>query len=556
MKFKINVILMLLTTFVAQISFAQSKTVTGTVSDKSREPLLGVTILIKGTDRGISTDFDGKYSIKTKAGDVLVFVYLGMKKTEKKVTLSSNVINVTMQEDDNVLGEIVVTGITTTDKRLFTGAAASIKSSDVKLGGTPDISRSLEGRVAGVSVQNVSGTFGSAPKIRIRGATSIYGSSRPLWVIDGVVLDDVVEITADDLSSGDVNTLVSSAIAGLNSDDIESFDILKDGSATSIYGARAKGGVIVITTKRGKAGVSKISYTNESTFRLMPSYNDFNILNSQDQMSVYEEIRTGGWLNPASVATASESGVYGEMYQNLYKLDSKGNFILANTPQAKATFLRKAELRNTDWFKELFNVNMMQSHSISMSSGTEKATYYASLSALVDPGWTKSSSVNRYTANLNSNFKISDKLNLTVISNASFRKQKAPGTLSQKTDVVTGKVKRDFDINPYSFALNSSRTLDPKTFYTRNYTDFNILNELERNYIDLKIVDLRFQGELKYKFTKNIEASVLGALKYQTSTQDHHATEFSNQANAYRAGITNPRNATIRDANPFLYKDP
>lgn len=104
-----------------------------------------------------------------------------------------------------------------------------------------------------MSVQNVSGTFGTAPKIRVRGATSIYGSSKPLWVVDGVIMEDIVDIDADDLSSGDATTLIASAIAGLNAEDIESFNILKDGSATSIYGARAMAGVIVITTKRGRA---------------------------------------------------------------------------------------------------------------------------------------------------------------------------------------------------------------------------------------------------------------------------------------------------------------
>ena len=112
-----------------------------------------------------------------------------------------------------------------------------------------DISRGLEGRSAGVSIQNISGTFGTAPKIRVRGATSIYGNSKPLWVVDGVIQDNVVDVGADDLSSGDAVTLISSAIAGLNPDDIESFQILKDGSATSIYGAKAMAGVIVITPK-------------------------------------------------------------------------------------------------------------------------------------------------------------------------------------------------------------------------------------------------------------------------------------------------------------------
>ncbi len=112
-------------------------------------------------------------------------------------------------------------------------------------------------------------------------------ASKPLWVVDGVIMEDVTEVNADDLSSGDAETFISSAIAGLNADDIESFQILKDGSATSIYGARAMAGVIVVTTKKGKAGTNRINYTGEFTMRLKPSYRNFNIMNSQDQMGVY-----------------------------------------------------------------------------------------------------------------------------------------------------------------------------------------------------------------------------------------------------------------------------
>ena len=215
--------------------------------------------------------------------------------------------------------------------------------------------RSLEGRAAGVSVQNVSGTFGTAPKIRVRGATSIYGSSKPLWVVDGVIMEDVVDVSADQLSSGNANTLISSAIAGLNSDDIESFQILKDGSATSIYGARAMSGVIVVTTKKGKSGQSHISYTGEYTMRLVPSYSTFNIMNSQDQMSIYQELQQKGYLNYAETSTAVNSGIYGKMYELLNAYDSTtGMFGLANTTEAKAGYLRSAEYRNTNWFKELF----------------------------------------------------------------------------------------------------------------------------------------------------------------------------------------------------------
>ena len=208
-----------------------------------------------------------------------------MKKEE--VGIKSH-LKITMKTDSEILQEVVVTGMQRMDKRLFTGAATKLSADNVKMDGMAEISRALEGRAAGVSVQNVSGTFGTAPKIRVRGATSIYGSSKPLWVVDGVIMEDVTEVGPDDLSSGDAVTLISSAIAGLNADDIESFQILKDGSATSIYGARAMAGVIVVKTKKGKAGSNKISYTGEFTMRMKPNYRNFNIMDSQEQMDVYK----------------------------------------------------------------------------------------------------------------------------------------------------------------------------------------------------------------------------------------------------------------------------
>ena len=170
----------------------------------------------------------------------MVISFIGLQTQELPIKPH---VDVKLASDSEMLGEVVVTGMQKMDKRLFTGAATQLSAEDTKLDGVAEISRALEGRAAGVSVQNVSGTFGTAPKIRVRGATSIYGSSKPLWVVDGVIMEDVIEVDADALSSGDATTLISSAIAGLNSDDIESFQILKDGSATSIYGARAMAGV-------------------------------------------------------------------------------------------------------------------------------------------------------------------------------------------------------------------------------------------------------------------------------------------------------------------------
>ena len=194
----------------------------------------------------------------------------------------------------------------------------------------------------------------------------------------------------------------------------------------------------------------------------------------------------------------------------------------------------------------------MQNHSVSLSSGTDKAQHYVSASVMYDPGWYKQSTVQRYTANLNSNFNISDKVSFNLISNASFRKQKAPGTLGSETDMVTGEVKRDFDINPYSYSMNTSRTLDAAEFYTRNYAPFNIMHELKNNYMKLGVNDFRLTGILTYKPIKKVELSLLGGVQNTATSQEHFIKDDSNQAEAYRAMPT----SAIRDKNPLLYKDP
>ena len=315
---------------------AQTSQVTGlVVTAEENEPVVGASVLVVGTTIGGITDLDGKFTLNNVPSSArsLQISFIGYK-TQTLPINRKGVMKVVLESDSEVLEEVVVTGMTKVDKRLFTGAADRLTASDVKLDGMADISRGLEGRSAGVSVQNVSGTFGTAPKIRVRGATSIYGNSKPLWVVDGVIMDDVVEIGANDLSSGDATTLISSAIAGLNSDDIESFQILKDGSATSIYGARAMAGVIVVNTKKGKAGTSRFNYTGEFTTRLKPSYRTFNIMNSQDQMGIYKELQDKGWLNLASTYRAANSGVYGKMYHLINTYDPEtGQFALSLIPQ-------------------------------------------------------------------------------------------------------------------------------------------------------------------------------------------------------------------------------
>lgn len=535
----------------ANIAFAQNASVQGTVVDENGEPVIGASVFIKGTKTGAVTDIDGKFFLKSSAGKTLVITYVGYEKSEVK---AKDGMQVQLVPTSHALGEVVVTGMQKMDKRLFTGATTKVDADKAKLDGIADVSRALEGRISGVSVQNVSGTFGTAPKIRVRGATSIYGDSKPLWVIDGVIQEDAVDVSADDLSSGDAVTLISNAIAGLSADDIESFQVLKDGSATSIYGARAMAGVVVITTKRGKAGRSTVNYTGEFTYRLKPSYSQYNISNSQEQMGIYKEMEAKGWLEFSSLANSSTSGLYGRMYNLIAQYDkTNGAFGLPYTDAAMNKYLQEAEFRNTDWFDLLFNNNIMQNHSVSISSGSEKAALYASVSVMNDPGWTKDSKVERYTANMNATFNISKNLSVSILTNGSYRDQQAPGTLARTTDVVSGAVNRSFDINPFSYAMNTSRTLDPNDTYTRNYAPFNIFKELDNNYIDLSVADMKFQGEVSWKPVLGLEFHLLGAYRVQKTSQEHFVLNESNQAEAYRAGVDDPN---IMYNNTYLYQDP
>ncbi|HEX8460503.1 MAG TPA: carboxypeptidase-like regulatory domain-containing protein, partial [Segetibacter sp.] len=331
---------------------AQAQTsVSGKVTDSLGSPISGVSVTVKGSKSGTSTSASGEFSLSGVAERAtLQFSFIGLASQEVRLAAGQRIVELVMLEDRTALSNVVVTGFQRIDKNKFTGAAVTLKAEDVRTEGVIDVSRMLEGRAAGVAVQNVSGTFGTAPKIRIRGATSITGDNKPLWVIDGVALEDIVNISNDQLSSGDPNTLLGSAVAGLNANDIESFDILKDASATALYGARAMNGVIVITTKRGKSGVPQVAYTGNFGVQLKPSYNNYDIMNSADQMSVYAELERKGYLDFSSIANRPNAGVYGKMADLIKTVNPDGTFALANTPEARSAFLNRYVTTNTDWF--------------------------------------------------------------------------------------------------------------------------------------------------------------------------------------------------------------
>lgn len=547
--------LFILFTFQSQ---AQTSTISGTVKDSTGAPLSGVSVVVRGAKNGTSTNGSGNFQLSgVPSRATLVVSYIGMATQEIRLSGQTNV-NVIMREDAGTLQGVVITGYQRIDKNKFTGSAVTLKGEDVKIEGVVDVSRMLEGRAAGVAVQNVSGTFGSAPKVRIRGATSITGDNKPLWVVDGVVLEDIINISNDQLSTGDPNTLLGSAVAGINANDIESFDILKDASATALYGARAMNGVIVITTKRGKSGVPSISYTGNFGVQLKPSYHNYDIMNSADQMSVYAELERKGYLDFNSIANRPNAGVYGKMADLLKTVNPDGSFALVNTPEARAAFLMRYAKENTNWFDVLFRNSLTQDHSLSFSSGTEKAQSYFSTSFYNDQGWTIADKVKRYTINLRNTYNLSNRFSAGFKVAGSVRQQQAPGTTSRRSNPVEGSYDRDFDINPFSYALNTSRVLTAYDengdleYFRRNYAPFNIINELANNRIKLNLVDVALTADAQYKVTNWLTYNFIGAIRYVKTTKEHEVTENSNQANAYRAAP----NSTIANANRFLYRDP
>jgi TonB-linked SusC/RagA family outer membrane protein len=544
------------------IDYFASIKITGKVRDKNGAPLPGVSVREKGVSNGVSTNDAGDYVITVKEGATLVFNYMGYKTREMAVS-KEGLINVSLEEDAAQLREVnvVSTGYQTLDRKMFTGSASLVKADDAQRNGVPDISRMLEGQVAGVSVQNVSGTFGAAPKIRVRGATSLSGDNKPLWVVDGIILEDIVNISNDALSTGDANTLIGSSVAGLNPDDIESFNILKDAAATAMYGARAMNGVIVVTTKKGRqtSGAPRVSYTGNYTTYLKPTYNTFDILNSADQMSVLFELENKGYFQHTSASRGSEGGIFYKMYNELYNYDpNTDSFALRNDISSRNGFLQRYANANTDWFDVLFKNSLLQEHSVSINSGTENFQTYASTSYLHDSGQTVGNSVDRFTGNFRINFKMSPKLSGELLANGSVRNQKAPGTLERTSDPVYGKFSRDFDINPYSYALNTSRTMTAfdengnREFFTRNFSPFNILHEIDNNYLNLGNIDFKIQGGLKYKIIPSLTYSVDAAYRFAKTERQHYMLENSNMVLAYR----NVSDATTIGSNKYLYTDP
>ena len=406
MKTKFNGILTLLLALVVQISFAQEKTVTGTVSDDSGA-LPGVSVLIKNTTTGTETDFDGKYTIKVKSGDVLVFSYLGYTTAEKTVG-SSNTINVTLKEDANVLDEVVVLGYGTKTKNELTGSVVTVKAAQIRDVPVVSVDQALQGRVAGLQISSTSGTPGAVQDIRIRGAGSLSASNSPLYVIDGVPV-----VSGDFSGSGSSSSL--SVLASLNAADVESMTVLKDASATAAYGARGSNGVIVITTKRGKQGKAKFTFSSTFGFQ-NEARNERNPLTAAQR----DELMIEGvfaWAGPFfGWTTLDEAKTYSRA-----------------TNRGSVTSSGWDGTTEYGWGDLVANPDAtVQNYNFSVSGGNEGTSYYASLGynetemLVIGQPFKRISGAISLTSNLRDNVKLTQSINVSnskqnpVLENGSF----------------------------------------------------------------------------------------------------------------------------------------
>jgi len=357
--------------FVMQFSFAQEKTITGTVTSAADGlPLPGVNVIVKGTTRGVQTDFDGNYSIKASAGETLVFSFVSMKSTEMKVG-SSNTINVSMQEDVAALDEVVVVAYGTEKASNVTSAIETVKAEDIEQVPNASLDQILQGQAAGLNIQTSSGQPGSSGTVILRGRNSINGNIEPLFIIDGVPVDE------DNFRS-------------LNSNDISNVSVLKDASASALYGNRGAGGVIIVTTKTGRKGDGvKVAYRAQYG---KSTYNDpgFEVMNAAQSLRYQRSNGVGfggynGGISDAEIAAiASQS--------------------------------------NTDWRDVFFRKGTTNSHEVNITTGSESTTSFNSIGYFEQQGITQRSDIQRFTFRSNVNTSLNDRLDVTSNITINFSK--------------------------------------------------------------------------------------------------------------------------------------
>jgi TonB-linked SusC/RagA family outer membrane protein len=501
------------------------KQIKGTVtSAKDGEVLIGASVYVpkdelarlkaEGKQFAGITNIDGIFSIKVpKSAKKITISFIGYKTQEVDIQGKTEV-KVKLAEDAEQIEEVVVTGYGKITKNKYTGSVTTVKLDEIEQAGVASIENMLEGKLAGVQTTVATGAPGSSAKITIRGVSSFSGNTSPLWVVDGVPIDapDLPDFDDDNV---DVDDLSNTSIGGLNPQDIAGITVLKDAAATSIYGARAANGVIVVTTKRGKKGKMKVSFSANNTISLRPNYDKLNLLNANEKVQLELDILNNPgynyYANRGSVATLLSKNSETEVYRAF------GESKLLDETRKSLNDLRNT---NTDWEKELFQVARNQDYSLSLSGGNDDATYYVSGGYHKEEGTVKKTGLERVNLTMKGLFKLTDKLNIGV---STFINNRTTDSYLTQAGSYTNPTQYARTVNPYQKLTDSKGEYiydqNIKTSQGNRIVDYNILEERNNTSHELDALNVNAIFDLDYKFTDNLKlTSQVGIQKERTVT--------------------------------------
>ncbi|OIQ28714.1 MAG: hypothetical protein BM564_08040 [Bacteroidetes bacterium MedPE-SWsnd-G2] len=498
MKLKLTWLMTLFMAFVLQLSFAQEKTVTGTVTSSADGlPLPGVNVIVKGTARGVQTDFDGVYSIKASVGETLVYSFVSMEAVEMKVG-SSNTMDVSMKEDVSALDEVVVVAYGTEKASNVTSAIETVKAEDIDAVPNASLDQILQGQAAGLNIQTSSGQPGASGTVILRGRNSINGNVEPLFIIDGVPVDE------DNFRS-------------LNSNDVANVSVLKDGSASALYGNRGAGGVIIVTTKTGKKGDGvKVAYRSQYG---KSTYNDpgFEVMTSTQMLNLQRTIGTGlgNGLSDEAIAALSAQA-------------------------------------NTDWREIFFREGFTNSQEVTVTTGSETTTTYNSVGYFEQEGITQRSKLQRFTFRTNTNTSLNDRLDITSNLTVNFSKNNIPeaeGSGSLDNPFLAPYLALPF-VSPYN--PDGSLNIWGTDYTTQGGTNLN--GFLNTPFITLNTNALNTEDENEMKIVGRLGANleVVNNLTIGGSVGvDYQNLEFQNivRPESIRGDITPDANALIKGSH-------
>ena len=518
----------LLCLFIGILSMAaQTRTVTGSVFDKAdNQPVIGATIAVMSAQgtvaHGTTTDLDGKFKLEVPSGTQnLTCRFMGYTTTTIHLQTGKDNYTVYMENDSKQLNELVVTGYQAIDRRKLTSAVTTIKMSDEIIGGVNNIDQALAGQIAGLSSVTSSGSPGAPVKLRIRGTASLSGTQDPLWVLDGIPLEGTDIPSMEDLQ--DIDNIYQTSIAGINPQDIESITVLKDAAATAIYGARAANGVIVIPTKKGKAGKPQINFSMKLTYNPKTDIDRLNLLNSDEKVDLELGLLQSDYTyreNKGDVARI----IAGYGLTDAYK--AGGWNALSPEAQADINALRAV---NTDWNDILFRGVFNQEYNVSLSGGSEKATYYSALGYYVEQGNVESVKNDRFNLTLKTDYRINSKLKVGASVFANRRKQRSYLTYNEG---FTNPVYYSRIANPYMrpFDDEGNYIYDTNVQHRQGddiVPDFNIFEERANTSNENTFTSLMSIFDAEFKWNEHFKVTSQFGLQWDENMIEKYAGQDS-----------------------------